>query len=226
LIPRALGVLGLSTLLLVSGCAGGAAARRFGPAGPEDVREALDAWASARERADSQPPSRLLYDAKMGTSGLPSVPGTLAVLYGGDRVRSASLTGPFGSRVAEYGNGTITGEDRKAFVVDPEALRSVLAGVWSGSPDAPVVAGRNGPECLLTWSGAYRAEAVLDLQERRLRSLSLSGSAGRLSVSFAGDFRPWPQRIALKEDESGRSLSLSLVATEPLDSSPAAGSSP
>ncbi len=65
----------------------------------------------------------------------------------------------------------------------------------------------------------YRAEAVLDLQEQRLRSLSLSGSGGRLSVSYAGEFRPWPERIALKEDRSGRSLSLSLIATEPLAAS-------
>jgi len=227
---------GLSSLLVVlvvlvvlsSACAGGGALRRFGPAGPEDVREALSAWTSAQQRADSLPPSRILYDARMGTSGLPSVPGTLAVLYGGDRVRSASLTGPFGSRVAEYREGerkdagVITGEDRKAFVVDPEALRSVLAGVWRGAPDvpAPTVAGRDGSDCLLTWSGgagAYRAEAVLDLPSQRLRSLALSGAGGRLSISYAGEFRPWPERIALKEERSGRSLSLSLIATEPLE---------
>jgi hypothetical protein len=221
--PRGLlGFAGLCSLLsLLSSCSGGGAVRRFGPAGPEDVREALSAWTSARQRADSLPPSRLLYDARMGTSGLPSVPGTLAVTYGGDRVRAASLTGPFGSRVAEYGSGVITGEDRKAFVVDPEALRSVLAGVWRGDPET--VAGRDGADCLLTWSGAanaYRAEAVLDLQAQRLRSLALSGGGGRLSVTYAGEFRPWPERIALKEDASGRSLSLSLIATEPLSETP------
>ena len=55
--PRALlGFAGLSSLLsllvalvvLSSPCAGGGALRRFGPAGPEDVREALSAWPSAR----------------------------------------------------------------------------------------------------------------------------------------------------------------------------------
>jgi hypothetical protein len=230
---------GLSSLLfllvalvvLSSACAGGGALRRFGPAGPEDVREALSAWTWARERADSLPPSRLLYDARMGTSGLPSVPGTLAVTYGGDRVRTASLTGPFGSRVAEYGNGMITGDDRKAFVVDPDALRSVLAGVWRGAADvpAPTVAGRDGGDCLLTWSGgasAYRAEAVLDLASQRLRSLALSGAGGRLSISYAGEFRPWPERIALKEESSGRSLSLSLIATEPLEGAAAPARAP
>jgi hypothetical protein len=236
--PRAPFRLALSSLLIVlvalavlsSACASGGAARRFGPAGPEDVREALAAWTAAQQRADSLPPSRLLYDARMGTSGLPSVPGTLAVTYGGDRVRTASLTGPFGSRVAQYGNGVITGDDRKAFVVDPDALRSVLAGVWRGSPDAaaPTVAGREGGDCLLTWSGgasAYRAEAVLDLATERLRSLALSGAGGRLSISYAGEFRPWPERISLKEEGSGRSLSLSLIATEPLGESPPPSSS-
>ncbi|HEY2797729.1 MAG TPA: hypothetical protein VGK26_07560 [Thermoanaerobaculia bacterium] len=218
----------LFTLLSLSACSGGGALRRFGPAGPEDVREALSAWTAAQQRADGLSASRLLYDAKMGNSGLPSVPGTLAVTYEGSRVRSASLTGPFGSRIANYGDGMITGDDRKAFVVDPVALRSVLAGVWRGAPDAPVVAGRDGADCLLTWSGganAYRAEAVLDLQARQLRSLVLSGNGGRLTISYAGEFRPWPQRIALKEDSSGRSLSLSLIATEPLGSAPAASPS-
>jgi hypothetical protein len=213
-----LGLLLLASLLPLAACAGGSAARRFAPASPDDVREALSAWTAARERADSLPPSRLLYDAKLGTSGLPSVPGTLAVTYGGDRIRAASLTGPFGSRVADYGEGVVTGQDRKAFVVDPEALRSVLAGVWSGAPSA--VAGRDGTDCLLTFDGPYRAEAVLDLQERRLRSLTVSGSGGRLSVTYAGTFHPWPERIALKEDRSGRSLSLAWIATEPLAEAP------
>ena len=212
-------ILGLFSILLLGACAGAGARRHFDPAGPEDVREALTAWSEVQERAASLPPSRLLYDARMGTSGLPSVPGTLAVTYGGDRIRGASLTGPFGSHIADYGDGVITGDDRKAFVVDPDALRSVLAGVWAGSPAS--VAGRNGMDFLLVWNGAYRAEAVLDLQERRLRSLSLSGSGGTLSVSYAGRVQPWPERIALKEDRSGRSLTLALIATEPLAETPA-----
>jgi hypothetical protein len=216
-----LALIGLSgTLLFLEACA---AARRFAPAGPEDVRAALSAWETAGERASSLPPSRLLYDAHMGTSGLPSVPGTLAVTYGGRDIRSAALTGPFGSRVAEYAEGVVTGEDRKACVVDPDVLRSVLAGVWSGAPDA--VVGRDGNDCLLSWDGGgkpYRAEGVLDLSEQRLRSLSVSGRDGRLSVSYSGALRPWPERIAVK-DGSGRSLSLALIATEPLAADPSGG---
>ena len=218
--PRAsLWVLGLSSILLLGACAGASTRRYFDPAGPEDVREALTAWTAVQERAASLPPSRLLYDARMGTSGLPSVPGTLAVTYDGERIRSASLTGPFGSRIADYGDGVITGEDRKAFVVDPEALRSVLAGAWIGSPAS--VAGRTGNDALLVWHDASHTQAVLDLHERRLRSLSLSGSGGTLTVSYAGQIEPWPERIALKEDRSGRGLSLSLIATEPLTAVPA-----
>jgi hypothetical protein len=214
--PRvSVGILGLFSLLLLGSCA---ARRQFGPAAPEDVREALSAWERVQERAASLPPSRLLYDARLGTSGMPSLPGTLAVTYEGDRIRRASLTGPFGSRIADYGDGVITGDDRKAFLVDPEAMRSVLAGAWAGPPAS--VAGRNGLDFLLVWNGAYRAEGVLDLQAPRLRSLSLSGSGGTLAVSYGGRVEPWPERIDLKDDRSGRSLSLSLIATEPLTGTP------
>jgi hypothetical protein len=182
------------------------------------VREALAAWTAAQERAASLPPSRLLYEAHMGSSGLPSVPGTLAVAYDGRRVVMASLTGPFGSHIADYREGALTGQDRRAFVVDPDALRSVLAGVWTGAPSA--VGGRDGDDCLLTWDGAYRVEAVLDLRERRLRNLTVGGSEGRLEVSYAGRIDPWPERVALRDARSGRSLSLALLAIEPIEQEP------
>jgi hypothetical protein len=179
------------------------------------VREALEAWTAAQDRAASLPPSRLLYEARMGSSGLPSVPGTLAVAYDGGRIVTASLTGPFGSHIADYREGALTGQDRRAFLVDPDALRSVLAGVWTGAPSA--VAGRNDDHCLLTWDGAYRVEAVLDVRERRLRYLTVSGGEGRLEISYAGRIDPWPERIALKEAKSGRSLSLALLVIEPIE---------
>jgi hypothetical protein len=149
----------------------------------------------------------------MGSSGLPSVPGTLAVTYDGRRILTASLTGPFGSHIADYREGAVTGQDKRAFVVDPEALRAVLAGVWTGAPSA--VAARDGDDYLLTWDGAYRVEAVLDVREQRLEALVLSGSGGRLEVSYSGRIDSWPERIALKDARTGRSLSLERLAIEP-----------
>lgn len=208
----------LPTLLSLAACAGGPPARRFAPATAEDALEALSAWTAAQERAASLPPSRLLYEAHMGSSGLPSVPGTLAVVYDGRRIVTASLTGPFGSHVGDYREGALTGQDRRAFVVDPDALRSVLAGVWAGAPSA--VTGRDGVDCLLTWDGDHRVEAVLDVRERRLRSSSVSGSEGRLEISYSGRIDPWPERVALRDGRSGRSLSLTLLAVEPIENAP------
>lgn len=158
----------------------------------------------------------------MGSSGLPAAPGTLAVTYDGGRVVSASLTGPFGSHVADYDDGTVKGQDRRAFLIDPEALRSVLAGVWSQAPSA--VTGRDGTDCLLIWEGAYRVEGVLDLAQRRLRSLLIRGPEGSLAASYSGTIEPWPQRVALKELASGRSLTLALLAIEPMAKGPTPGS--
>ncbi|MEP6993403.1 MAG: hypothetical protein ABI968_02700 [Acidobacteriota bacterium] len=208
-------LLGVPFVLAVTACAGRIAARSFPPASAQDVREALSAWDAAQARAAGMAPSKLLYAAHMGTSGLPSVPGTLAVTYDGQRILTASLTGPFGSRIAEYRDGAVTGEDREAFIVDPEAMRSVLAGVWLGAPTA--VAGRDGSDCLLTWEGTYRVDAVIDVREQKLRSLRVAGSGGRLEATYSGGLNPWPQRVALKEEQSGRSLSLTLLAAEPLE---------
>lgn len=154
----------------------------------------------------------------MGSSGLPSVPGTLAVTYDGRRIVTASLTGPFGAHIADYREGAVTGQDKRAFVVDPDALRAVLAGVWTGAPSA--VAGRDGNDCLLTWDGAHRVEAVLDVREQRLGALILSGNGGSLRVSYSGRIDPWPERIALKDRRTGRSLSLELLAIEPFADQP------
>jgi hypothetical protein len=212
----------LSFVLVLAACAGGLPARRFSPASAEDVRDALTAWNTAQERASSLAPSRLLYESHMGSSGLPAVPGTLAVAYDGRRVLAASLTGPFGSHVADYEDGTVKGQDRRAFLVDPDALRSVLAGVWTGTPSA--VTGRDGTDCLLIWEEPYRVEAVLDLTESRLRSLLIRAPEGSLTASYSGLIDPWPQRVALKEAHTGRSLTLALLAVEPMAKGPVPGS--
>ena len=177
------------------------------------MREALTAWSAAQARADALSASRLLYDAHMGTGGVAPLPGTLAVTYDGNRVLTANLTGPFGARIADYVKGTVSGKDERALVIDPTALRSVLAGVWSGPPAK--VAGRDGADCLLTWDGPYQVDAVLDVAEKRVRSLRIIGNGGRLEVSYSGSVSPWPERIAVRDARSGRSLSLALLAVEP-----------
>ena len=121
----------------------------------------MRAWSLARQRADALPAARLLYDARLGRGRLAAVPGTLAVTYDGSRIRRASLTGPFGSPIAEYRDGTLIGEDRQAFLVEPDALRSILAGVWTGGE--PRVEGRDRGDLLLSWSGAVRVEGKFEL---------------------------------------------------------------
>jgi hypothetical protein len=206
-----LGLFGLVSAL--ARCASGPPARSFPPASPDDERRGLVAWSSAVERASSLPASRLLYDAKMGSGSAPVLPGTLAVTYDGRSVVTASLTGPFGSRVAEYRNGTVTGQDRKAFVVDPDALRAVLAGVWSEG--TPSVRGFDAGDCLLEFSGADAdVRAVLDVASERLRSMDLRGREGRLFVDYSGPADPWPARLTVRDDASKKSLALKLVTIE------------
>ncbi|MFY9552052.1 MAG: hypothetical protein WAU32_12940 [Thermoanaerobaculia bacterium] len=220
--PRALLRLApLAVCLALAACATGVAARRFSPASEADARAALEAWEAIRQRTAELPSSRLLYDAKMGKGSVAAIPGTLAVTYTGGQVRRASLTGPFGSRVAEYAEGAVTGEDRKALVVDPEALRSVLAGTWPGPPSG--VAGCDGDACLLVWEGRPRVAAVVDRAARQTRTLSVEGDAGKLVATYSGAASPWPERIGVREERSARSLALRLVAVEPQAAAPAYG---
>jgi hypothetical protein len=211
----------LLVCLALSACATGGAARRFAPASETDARAALETWAAIGERVSELPSSRLLYDAKLGSGSVAAVPGTLAVTYTDGEVRRASLTGPFGSRIAEYAEGTVTGEDRRALVVDPAALRSVLAGTWPGPPSA--VAGCDGDACLLVWDGPPRVSAVVDRATRQTRSLSVEGDGGKLVATYAGTASPWPERIGVKEERSARSLILKLVAVEPQATGTASG---
>ncbi len=201
---------------IVSGCATARAPRHFSPATEAEIQETLAAWSAAANRAASLPACRLLYDARMA-SGVAAVPGTLAVTYDGRKIERASLTGPFGSPIAEYHAGAVTGQDRRALVVDPEALRAVLAGTWPGTPSA--VAGCDGPDCLLVWNDSLDVEAVVDRTTRRVRSLRIAGNAGRLSVAYEGDANPWPERIVIRDERASRVLALKLVAVEPAQAS-------
>ena len=208
-------LLPLIPLLLVPACATTrtpAPARAFAPASEEQKTEALAALDTAQKRASSMPASRILYDARISPGKGPAVPGTLAVTYDGRDVARASLSGPFGSRVAQYDAGAVTGEDRQALVVEPGALRAVLAGAWPGEPSR--VEGCDGDDCLLVWSARVEVSAVLDRREQRVRSMTLAGERGKLFVTYTGEADPWPRRVAATEEKSGRGLKLELVGKE------------
>lgn len=200
---------------LLVACATTRPARRFSPANEVETREALDAWQASLERAAALPASRLLYDARMSKGGAPAVPGTLAVTYDGRAVVTASLTGPFGARVAEYRDGRVTGEDRAALLIQPEAMRAVLAGgAWPGV--APSVAGVDAGQAELAFEpgGGARARVVLDLATRGPVSLEVQGPDGHLFVDYAGAADPWPARVDAREETTHRRVSLKLLAVE------------
>ena len=96
--------------------------------------------------------------------------------------------------------------------MEPGALRAVLSGVWPGEPTA--VAGCDGDDCLLVWSARIQVSAVVDRRAQRVRSMSLEGERGRLVVTYGGEADPWPERLAAREERSGRGLKLRLVAKE------------
>jgi hypothetical protein len=165
-------------------------------------------------RADSLPPSRLLYDAKFKKGGV-TAPGTLSVF-----VRSGSLTakatGPLGGEMAHYENGTLTEKGGEAHWLDPGVLRAVLSGVWRDGP--PAVVGAEGQQALLRWESAQGvAEGVLDVAGARLTRFSIRGRAGTLEAEFGGLCDPWPASVSLRDVKSGRSLKLRRVVTEPLE---------
>jgi len=200
---------------ILAACATTRPARRFAPATEAQAREALAVWQSSLERAASLPASRLLYDARLSKGGAPTVPGTLAVTYDGRAVVTASLTGPFGARIAEYRDGRVTGEDRAALLIQPEAMRAVLAGgAWSGA--APSVDGVDAGQARLAFEaeGGARVRVVLDLATRLPVSLEVRGPDGHLLVDYAGAADPWPARVDAREETTHRRVALKLLAVE------------
>jgi hypothetical protein len=165
-------------------------------------------------RADSLPPSRLLYDAKFG-EGPVKAPGNLAVVARRDSL-TARATGPLGGELGTYEDGAFRGKKGEEDFLDPELLRGVLAGVWRGA--MPVVAGADGDDGLLRWkaAGGVVVEGILDVPGARLKSLRVEGPRGKLFVEFSGTFDPWPEVVLLSDLKSGRSLKLRCVAVEAL----------
>lgn len=209
--PGALALL----LCALGACATQRPARHFAPASAAETRESLAAWSALSERAASLSAARLLYDARLSANGAPTIPGTLAVTYDGTAVVTASLTGPFGSNIAQYRDGELTGQDRKAFIVDADALRAVLAGTWNSG--APSVRGYDAGQSLLAFDAdGARVQAVLDVASRSLVSMDVTGRSGHLAVDYAGVTNPWPARLTVRDEVAKRSLALKLVAVEPM----------
>ena len=136
-------------------------------------------------------------------------------------VVSASLTGPFGSRIAEYRDGRVTGEDRSALLVEPEAMRAVLAGAWNGA--APSVEGVDAGDALLVFEAEHSSvRVVLDVARRAPVSLEIEGGGGHVVVDYGGETDPWPSRVDASEETTHRRVTLKLLALEKADGEAAA----
>jgi hypothetical protein len=208
---------GLAVLALSAACASApraVAARSFGPADEAARFRALEAWQKALERADSQPPSRLLYDVQYSKGALKSR-GTLAVVAGSQEL-SATVSGPFGTQIGAYRDGAFQLQNQEPFRIKPEMLKAILAGVWKSG--APEVAGSEKDDSLLRWrtSEGFEIEGVLDISRGQLRSLRARGPSGELSVAYPGAFAPWPSVVEVVSVNTGQALRLKREAAEPI----------
>ncbi len=141
--------------------------------------------------------------------------GTLAVREG-PRSLDATLAGAFGDPVARYADGALRGNGVKPIAIEPDELRWLLAGVWKGS-GIPEVAGVDGEDALLRWSGAQEVEGVIDVPRARFKSLRIKRSEGAIAATYAGEASAWPRRIDLEDLRSGNTLRLTLIAAEPIN---------
>jgi hypothetical protein len=195
--------------LFVTACAS-CAARSFAPASAERAASAVEAWGNAVARAGAPRDANLLYDAAI-SQGMMRTGGTLAVRLRGERVEG-TLAGPFGSPVATYSDGELRGEKLAPVRLPPPELRAVLAGIWIGG--APEIAGENGSEVLLRWTGEDAAEGIFDVGRGELTLLRVERPDGRLEARFSGSRNPWPDRIEIEEKRTGSRLRLKLLSRE------------
>jgi hypothetical protein len=203
---------------LLSGCASvprAVSPRDFGPADDASRARSLRAWDEALHRADSLPPSRLLYDLKY-SKGAMRASGTLAVVAKPDGL-TATMSGPFGTPLGEYKDGAFRLRDEEPFRLDSQLLRGILAGVWKGG--TPQVVGANGGESLLRWEapGGVVIDGELDVSQARLRWLRARGPNGELSVAFPGVFGPWPDVVEIVSRTTGQALRLKKEFAEPIE---------
>jgi hypothetical protein len=204
-------------LVLSFGCASvpkAAAFRDFPSADPAARERSLRAWDEAVKRADSLPPSRLLYDLKY-SKGAVRASGTLAIVAGSKDL-TAAVTGPFGAQLGEYRDGAFRLKDQEPLRVDARLLRGILAGVWKGG--APEIVGADSGQSLLRWqaAGSVVIDAVLELSDARLRFLRARGPNGELSVAFPDGFSPWPDVVEIVSTTTGQTLRLTKDFSEPI----------
>jgi len=198
----------LAAVLLATGCASRAV--RFAPASVETAALALRGWETAVARAGQARDENLLYEAAM-TQGLFRSDGTLAVRLRGERVQG-TLAGPFGSPIATYSDGELRGEKISPVRLPSAELRAVLVGIWIG--ESPEVAGANGSDVLLRWSGAFPAEGVFNLDRGELGMLRIQRVDGELEARFSGRREPWPDHIEIEEKRTRSNLKLKLLSRE------------
>lgn len=201
-------------LLLGVAVAPGCAGRRqpvFAPAAREDAERALSAWNDAVARAEARGNARLLYEARV-SRGPFRMSGTLAVRESPEGV-DATLSGPFGDAIARYADGALRGNGIRPIRIAPEALRWLLAGVWKGH-EAPVVAGMDGQDALLRWTGTDTVDAVLDVAGGRFKSVKVARAEGAIAATYSEESSSWPRRIEIEDLASGNTLRLTLVASE------------
>lgn len=197
--------------MLPAGCATAGRVRHFEPADAERSARALDAWRRAVARADSLPPSRILYDARV-RQGIASLSGTLAVSTA--EPIHAAITGPFGSAVAVYEDGALRGEKFAPVEIESEPLLWLLAGVWKAA--APEVRGIQGNDALLVWTSPRRVDGVLDVAAGRFTSLRVEHGRAIYEATYGGAIDPWPGKVDIAEAATSHRLVLTLVAHEPL----------
>jgi hypothetical protein len=209
--PRSIVIAFFLIVALSAGCAG---KRRpvFVPAAREEAERALIVWREAAAGAGTRGPARLLYEARV-SRGPFRMSGTLAVKES-SRAMEATLSGQFGDVVARYEDGALRGNGIRPILVGPDELRWLLAGIWKGAEE-PAVAGMDGQDALLRWTGREQVEGVLDLASGRFKSLKVTRPEGAIFATYSGDTSSRPQRIEIEDVKSGNSMRLSLIGVEP-----------
>jgi hypothetical protein len=204
----------LAGLLLVSVSAVSCASRPpgFFPASAERATAALAAWQEVVAAADAVADANLLYEAAVSQKVF-RTSGTLAIRLRG-RSLEGTLAGPFGSPIATYREGVLSGEKIAPIALPANQMRAILSGTWSGP--APEVSGMRGAETLLRWNGAERVNAVFDVEARRVVSLRVARADGQVDTLYTGRRDPWPEQIEIREKRTGSRLRLKRIAFEGL----------